>query len=69
MRFIPEDDCAARKPSDTVADSFALRRREGGEQDMTSMRETTPKTFHGSGLRVAAFGNGLTAAAHVLLAP
>jgi hypothetical protein len=36
---------------------------------MTSMRETTPKTFHGSGLRVAAYGNGLTAAAHVLLAP
>jgi hypothetical protein len=38
---------------------------------MTSTRETTPKTFHGSGRRVAAFGNGLmtAAAAHVLLAP
>jgi hypothetical protein len=37
---------------------------------MTSTRETTPTTFHGSGPRVAAVGNGLkAAAAHVLLAP
>jgi hypothetical protein len=37
---------------------------------MTSTREITPTTFNGSGLPVAAVGNGLeAAAAHVLLAP